>query len=64
MRSQVWKPILILILIPLGNTNTKAVLEAVGITQICVVYRQSRGQHAKLGTWPVQNFVQRQSTKL
>ena len=36
------------------EANTKAVLEDVGhITQICIsVYRQSRGQHAKLGAWP------------
>ena len=49
------------------EANTKAVLEDVGhITQICIsVYRQSRGRHAaKLGTWPVQSSVQRQSTKL
>ena len=34
-----------------------------------IANQESRGQHAKLeisklGTWPVQSFVQRQSTKL
>ena len=35
------------------EANTKAVLEDVGHNAERFVYRQSRGQHAKLGTWPV-----------
>ena len=46
------------------EANTKAVLEDVGHNADLAVYCQSRGQHAKLGTWPAQSFVQRQSTKL
>ena len=45
-----------------------AVLEDVGhnadLYFVFSYRQQSRGQHAKLGTWPVQSFVQRQSTKL
>ena len=47
------------------EANTKAVLEDVGHNaDLYFVYRTSRGQHAKLGTWPAQGFVQRQRTKL
>ena len=49
------------------EANAKAVLEDVGHNaDLYIANQQSRGQHAKLGTWPVQSFVQRQSqsTKL
>ena len=48
-----------------SELNAKAALEDVGHNaDLYIAYCQSRGQHAKLGTWPVQSFVQRQSTKL
>ena len=46
------------------EANTKAVLEDVGHNADLYIANQERGQHAKLGAWPVQSFVQRQSMKL
>ena len=46
------------------EVNAKAALEDVGHNADLYRNCQSRGQHAKLGTWPAQSFVQRQSTKL
>ena len=46
------------------EANNKASLELEGVghnADLYLVYRQSRGQYAKLDTWPAQSFGQRQS---
>ncbi len=45
------------------NTEILKLLNSKG-QKVFIPDRKSRGQHAKLGTQPVQSFVQRQNTKL
>ena len=47
------------------EANDKAVLEDGGHNaDLYIANQEDNTQHAKLGAWPAQSFVQRQSTKL